>query len=76
MRNLTLSVDDQVLTAVRRYAAEQDTSVNRLVREFLGSIADREQRAKEVRRRFRELSEGSTARIGPKTWSRDALHEG
>ena len=76
MKNITLRVDDEVLKAVRRHAVERDTSVNQLVREFLGSIAAREDRALEVSRRIRELSEASTARIGSKTWNRDDLHEG
>ena len=39
MKNATLSVDEGVLAVVRRYAAERDSSVNRLVREFLGGGA-------------------------------------
>jgi len=75
MKNITLSVDEQVLAAVRRYATEQDSSVNGLVREFLGSIADREDRARKARRRIRSLSNRSRARIGSTSWSRDELHE-
>jgi hypothetical protein len=74
MSNLTLRVEDDVLKAVRRYAVEKETSVNRLVREFLAGIAERESRAQEVQRRMRELSEHSSARIGEKSWSRDDLH--
>ena len=75
MKNLTLSVDEQVLKAVRQYAAKQETSVNGLVRGFLAGIADREARAEEVRRRMKELSESSSARIGERAWARDELHE-
>ena len=75
MKNITLSVDDRVLAAVRRYAAEQNSSVNGLVREFLDGIAERQDRAREARRRLRRLSNRSPARIGSKAWSRDELHE-
>jgi hypothetical protein len=75
MKNITLSIDEKVLAAVRRYAMAHNSSVNRLVREFLARIAGRQNRAREVRRRIRELSNRSTARIGSKTWSRDELHE-
>ena len=75
MKNLTLSVDESVLAAVRQYAAARHSSVNRLVREFLTEIATREDRARRARRRLLDLSDRSTARIGPKTWSRDDLHE-
>lgn len=74
MRNVTLSVDETTLRAARRYAAERNTSVNALVREFLREIARREDRAQEARRRIRELSDRSSARIGRKSWSRDELH--
>lgn len=75
MKNLTLSIDEEVLSAVRKYAAERDSSVNALVREFLGSIAEREDRAKKARKRIHELSDSSEARIGSKSWTRDELHE-
>ena len=34
MKNITLSVDEKVLAAVRRYAVEHESSVNGLVREY------------------------------------------
>ena len=74
MKNVTLSINEEVLSAVRKYAAERDSSVNALVREFLGAIAQREDRARKARQRIRELSESSDARIGSKSWSRDELH--
>jgi hypothetical protein len=75
MKNITLSVDEQVLAAVRRYAAEQDTSVNGLVREFLSRIASTEDRARKARSRIRELSRRSPARVGAITWKRGELHD-
>ncbi len=75
MRNITLSVDEDVLLAVRRYAVEHNSSVNRLVREFLTRIAEREDRARKARRRIRQLSEQSEARLGSKPLRREDLHE-
>jgi hypothetical protein len=75
MKNITLSVEEKVLAAARRYAAEQDTSVNGLVRDFLNRIADSEDRARKARLRIRELSRRSRARAGPITWKRDELHD-
>jgi hypothetical protein len=74
VKNVTLSIDEEVLAVVRRYAAERDSSVNAIVREFLTAIAQREDRAKKARQRIRELSESSDARIGSKSWTRDQLH--
>jgi hypothetical protein len=75
MKNITLSLDEAVLAIVRRYAAEHHTSVNALVRDYLAEIAQREQRARQVRQRLRDLSEQSPARIGNAMWRRDELHE-
>ncbi len=75
MKNITLSVDEKVLAAVRRYAAERDSSVNSLVREFLGRISQSEDRARNARRRIRQLSNRSRARMGSRSWSREELHD-
>ena len=48
MKNVTLSVDEKILAAVRRYAVERDSSVNALVRDFLAEIATREDRARKA----------------------------
>ena len=72
--NITLSVDESVIRLVRIYAAERGSSVNALVRDFLSGIATREDRVRRARERLRELGAQSTARIGPRTWTRDDLH--
>ncbi len=75
MKNITLSVEEKVLAAARRYALAHDSSVNGLVREFLNQIANSEDRARNARLRIAELSRRSPARIGTITWKRDELHE-
>jgi hypothetical protein len=75
MKNITLTIDENVLAAVRRYATERNSSVNRLVREYLTRISEREDRARQARQRIRQLSNRSKARLGSKSWSRDELHE-
>lgn len=75
MQNITLSVDEKVLVAVRRVAADQGTTVNAMVRDHLTRLAEHADRAALARKRIRELSEASQARIGPATWCRDELHE-
>jgi hypothetical protein len=73
MKNITLSVDEEVLAAVRRHAADKNSSVNALVREYLTNIAAHEDRAK--RARLRQLSNRTSGRLGNKTWTRDELHD-
>ena len=75
MRNITLSVDEDVLMAARRYASERRSSVNALVRDYLTKLALHETRADRARARLLQLSAQTTARLGKKTWSRDDLHE-
>ena len=75
MKNITLSIDEDVVRTVRRYAAERGSTVNALVREFLTGLANREDRARKARQRIRQLSEQSTARVGSRSWPREELHE-
>ena len=75
MKNITLSVDENVLAAARRHAAERDSSVNALVRDYLTKLAAHENRADRARTRLRQLSGQSTGRLGKKAWSREDLHD-
>ena len=75
MKNITLSVDENVLAIVRRHAAERNSTVNALVREYLGVLAAHEDRAKRARVRLRQLSAQSQGRLGKKTWTRADLHD-
>lgn len=75
MRNITLSVDEEVLAAVRRIAAEQNSTVNALVREYLTRLAAQSDRARRARARLAQLSRKSKGKLGAKTWSREDLYE-
>jgi hypothetical protein len=75
MKNITLSVDESVLAAVRRHAAEHNSTVNALVRDYLTNLAAHEDRANRARARLRRLSKQSQGRLGKKTWSREELHD-
>jgi hypothetical protein len=75
MKNITLAVDEDVLAAARRHAAERNSTVNALVREYLTNLAAQEDRAKRARARLRRLSAQSRGRLGRKTWTREDLHD-
>ena len=62
MKNITVRVDRDVIRAVRLYAAERDSTVEALVREFLTELANRKDRIRRARRRIVELSERSKGR--------------
>ena len=75
MKNITLAVDEEVLAKVRRLAAEQDTTVNAMVREYLTHLAGREDRVKDAMAEFLKMTKDSKLEVGPITWTRDDLHE-
>ncbi len=68
-------MDEKVLAVVRRRAAEQNSTVNGLVREYLTNLAEQENRAALARAKLQELSAQSKGRIGKRTWTRDDLHD-
>jgi plasmid stability protein len=75
MKNITLAVDEAVLSAVRKYAAAHNTSVNALVRDHLSRIASSEDRARSAIRELRAMSDRSSAELGRVSWTRDELHD-
>jgi rubrerythrin len=75
MKNITLSVDEESLEAVRIYAAKNSTTVNAIVRETFDKIAKSEDRTERARRRLLELAGTSTAEMGPVTWKREDLYD-
>ena len=75
MKNITLAVEDDVLAEARKYAAANDTTVNALVREYLGRIAHQESRAKKAREELLKLAEESTLDLGGWKWNREELYD-
>jgi len=79
MKNITLAVDEDSLRAARVYAAEHDTTVNALVRNFIDSFATRtleasaEERAK-IRTELAELGDRTQGRIGEWKWNREDIY--
>ena len=76
MKNITLSVEEDVLAAVRKYAAARNTTVNGLVREYLGKLAAQEDRAAQARKELVELAKASTFDPGKDwKWNREELYD-
>jgi len=61
MANLTLAIDDALLQRARQEALRNNTSVNALVREFLGSYVDARSRRLEALARFEAVASGSAS---------------
>lgn len=74
-RNLTLTVDEDILRAARKAALDRNTSVNQLVREYLAKLASGADGRKMAWARLEELFRTTPVDTGPITWTREDLHE-
>lgn len=75
MKNITVTVDDETYRRARIKAAERDTSVSALVRQFLTEVAADESRAERLRRLEAETRAQITDFVVGDRLSRDELHE-
>jgi len=72
--NLTLAIDDALLQRAREAALRENTTVNALVREYLGRYVHARSRRLEALQRFEDVAAGShSASSAP--WTRDELHK-
>ena len=75
MKNVTIALDESLLREARRIAADRSTTLNAMIREFLQQLAEQESKGMQARHRIVELCRKTQAEVGPRTWSRDDLHE-
>ncbi len=76
MKNITLAVDEDVLAAVKKYAAAHNKTVNGLVREYLTKLATQEDRAMNARKKLAELARERPVDLGEDwKWDREAIYE-
>lgn len=73
MKNITLSLEDELLEAGRQYAQRHQTTLNALVRELLVRtvISDRESMVREM---FR-LMDSAPGNSRGRRWKREDLYE-
>ena len=75
MKNITVTVDDETYRRARIKAAEKDTSVSALVRQFLTEVAADESRDERLRRLEAETRAQITDFVAGDMLARDELHE-
>jgi Arc/MetJ-type ribon-helix-helix transcriptional regulator len=75
MRNLTLSLPEDLVRDAKVYAAERDLSLSALVRETLESVVTSRDRRREAVKRLLDLAKKPLYSIPPGSWNRDELHE-
>ena len=74
MKNITVSLDDEVYRQARIRAAERDTSVSAMVRQFLVGLAAEESEADRLKREEARLRDSIRAFTAADRVDRDALH--
>lgn len=76
MKNLTLTIDEDLLQKARVLAAMKRTSVNEMVRTFLARTVEEEREADEARAELLKLIDESTAEMGDWRPSRSDTYSG
>ena len=74
-KNVTLSIDEDLLDRARVAAARRKTTVNGLVRSYLTGLVSSEDKAESFACRIDALRARSKFEVGPVTWARDKLYE-
>ena len=74
MASLNLAIDDTLLRRAREAALRENTSVNALVRDFLGRYVDGRSRRLAALAQFEAVAAGSSSASGA-PWTRESLHE-
>lgn len=74
-RNLTLTLDEDLLKAARKAALDRNTSVNQLVREYLEGLVQQGDRRKAALADIQEMFRTTKIQIGKRNWTRDDLYE-
>jgi uncharacterized protein YdaU (DUF1376 family) len=75
MKNVTVSLDDDIYRRARIVAAERDTSISALVKQFLVALGAGESQVERLKREERALRERITSFRASDRVSRDELHD-
>lgn len=74
-QNLTLVVEEDLLSAARKVASDRGTSVNQLVRDFLTMLVAESGRKRLARARLERMMSIGLVEVGERTWNREDLYE-
>lgn len=73
--NITMSLDDALLSSARRIAFERDTSVTELIRNYLSELVEGANRGRKSKAdALLKTFEQNSVRIEKSTWTREELH--
>jgi hypothetical protein len=74
-RNLTLSLDDDLLRAARKVAIERNTSINQLVREYLAGLVREADQRQFALAQLDQIFRTTRVEVGRRRWKRQDLHQ-
>ncbi|MCF6236219.1 MAG: DUF6364 family protein [Gammaproteobacteria bacterium] len=76
MTNITLNIDDEVIKKVRKIAIDENSTMTAMIRDFLQSVAERENPEKERKINRLERSFDLLGRdMGKRSWTREDLYD-
>jgi hypothetical protein len=76
MPNITLSVDDEIIRKVRKIAVDRQTTHTEMVRSYLTRVAEEDTVQRELALvNLEAIFRKHSREMGPRTWTRDDLHE-
>ncbi len=73
--NLTLSLDEDVLYKARIACQKRKTTLTKFVRGQLENLVHHDEQYQEAMNRIIDLMKKRPIQVGPKTWTRNELHE-
>lgn len=76
MPNITFSIDEDIIKKVRKIAVEKETTLTAMVRNYLTSVAQRNDLENEavimkLKGSFKKLGRD----MGPRKWTRESVYE-
>jgi len=73
MKNITLSIPDDLLIKSREYAAKHGTSLNKFIRDFLKQVVQTED--KSTIKKLLDKSDAYAIETKPYKWNRDEIYD-
>ena len=74
-KNLTLSLDENLLRQARTVCQKRRTTLTQVIREFLEKLAHEDEQYREAQKFIEEKIRQKPIWVGEKTWTREELHE-
>jgi hypothetical protein len=74
-RNLTVQLDEDVISRARVVADKRGTSISQLVAQQIEQLADDDERYEAARKRAMELMDTAATHGGGRQWKREDLYD-